>query len=357
MRIAFVSAWYWPAIGGTESAIATLAGTLKKRGHDVVVHTRAFGRTCGMERDPHGICVVRHRELGLAAFWPAAANKADIVHLHGTDRALLAIGATTLRRPLLTLHNGLGREGDEYVGQRRVAAKVLFDRWFARRILNKYARILCLHEEERRRMQSLCGTGAPLAVVPNAVPEDLFVYRSTHVPTGPRDYFVAMGRLAPAKRMDILIRAAAQAKFTLIIAGDGESSYRDYLHQLGKQIGADVRFAGYIEGSAKYELLSNARAMLVGSPHEGLSIAILEAMALGVPVVASPNASRELIEDRVTGWHYDWPSVDSLLTAVRTIDHWDSGVKEVVARAQLLAERFHAHSVAAHHESLYASVS
>lgn len=357
MKIAFVSPWYWPAVGGTETAIATLAYSLHRRGHQVVVHTRPFARAPGVEEDPHGIKVVRHHEWAGGAFWPAQANKADVVHLHGTDRALLSLGAAVLKKPFLTLHNGLGRRPDEYVGQNGIRAKALFDRIVSSTVLKRFEKILCLHEEERTRLAALCGSDKHLTVVPNAVAEDLIEYRSSMSPCRTDNYFMALGRLAPAKGMDVLIRAAGRGHFRLVIAGDGDPAYRTYLHDLAASLGADVSFAGYVYGEEKYRLLASARALLVGSPHEGLSIAILEAMALGVPVVAAPGASRELIEDGVTGWNFEWPSIDSLLSAVVEVERDGPVTAQIVERARAMVDlRYHPHVVTAQHEALYASV-
>lgn len=353
MRVALVSAWYWPRFGGTETAIATLAGLLRSKGHDVTVHTRTLARPSGRETDPNGIEVRRYREYPGAAFFPEIASS-DVVHVHGTDRALLSICAASGREPVVTLHNGLARKPSEYVGQRNVPLKGMFDRFFASTVLRRYRSVVCLHEEERDRMSAVGVLGSRLAVIPNAVPREAFAYQA--VPDRRDPYFVVLGRVSPEKGIDRLIEAAARHGLKLMIIGDGDAAFRTSLQGLARRTGATVEFAGYVSGKAKYELMAPASGLLVGSPYEGQSIAILEAMAMGVPVSAAPAASRGLIDDGVTGFTHDRTDAQIGQCAQKMLRN-DGLVREVIARAREFARsRFHPDVVLAEHESLYARI-
>jgi glycosyltransferase involved in cell wall biosynthesis len=114
-----------------------------------------------------------------------------------------------------------------------------------------------------------------------------------------------VGRLVPAKAPGVFLEAVAQASLRLpalraAIVGDGplRASLEEQAGRLG--IRDRVWFAGLRQDVP--ELLAGVDALAFSSEREGLSIAMLEAMAAGVPVVAtSVGGTPELIESGVTG--------------------------------------------------------
>ena len=93
-----------------------------------------------------------------------------------------------------------------------------------------------------------------------------------------------MARLATPKRIDLLLEAWADVPdAVLLVAGDGAD--RDALVRRAAALGDRVRFLG--ERHDVDRLLSAADLLVLPSDREGLPMAVLEAMAAGVPVVAS----------------------------------------------------------------------
>jgi glycosyltransferase involved in cell wall biosynthesis len=106
---------------------------------------------------------------------------------------------------------------------------------------------------------------------------------------------LSMARLAPDKGLEHLIEAAAMMPHTerriqIVIAGDGPQ--RDRLEQLTNYLGvaARVKFLGFREDVG--DLLAASDMVALPSLREGLSIALLEAMAAGKPIVASSIGSQ-----------------------------------------------------------------
>lgn len=116
---------------------------------------------------------------------------------------------------------------------------------------------------------------------------------------------LSVGRLDPAKRYDLLIRAVASARrrrpMRLVILGDGDE--RDRLESLVRQQSAEhfVSLPGFVENP--YAYMARADLFVLSSAWEGLPNALIEAMACGLPVVSTdcPNGPREILDASVCG--------------------------------------------------------
>ena len=128
----------------------------------------------------------------------------------------------------------------------------------------------------------------------------------THEGAGSRLLFV--GRLADVKGLPILLRAVARLKASypalkLTIAGDGPDRQR--LVEMAGELGItdNVAFLGYQTQRQVRELLGQTDAFVLASFAEGVPVVLMEAMAAGVPVVATRIAGiPELVEDGVSGF-------------------------------------------------------
>ncbi len=134
-----------------------------------------------------------------------------------------------------------------------------------------------------------------------------------------RDHFVYAGRLAPEKGIATLIRAAAVSRQTLVIAGTGPEEAA--LRALARDTGADVSFAGYVSGEDLHGLIGGAKALVLPSEwYENAPISILEAYALGRPVIGSAiGGIPEMIKEGETGYAAEAGSPESLAHAMLTV--------------------------------------
>jgi glycosyltransferase involved in cell wall biosynthesis len=97
-----------------------------------------------------------------------------------------------------------------------------------------------------------------------------------------------MGRLVPVKGVDRLIQAVAclPGDISLRIAGDGPERHR--LEALARRLRVDARFEGWVHGMRKEKLLRSCEVLVVPSrSNDGVPTVIFEAIARGVPVVAT----------------------------------------------------------------------
>jgi glycosyltransferase involved in cell wall biosynthesis len=155
----------------------------------------------------------------------------------------------------------------------------------------------------------------------------------TPVPDTPR--LVCVGRLAEQKGQLVLVEAAARlatenVPFDLVLVGDGPMR-REIEQAIGRHGLRDrVTIAGWLGGNAVRDELLRSRAMVLPSFAEGLPVVIMEALALGRPVISTYVAGiPELVRDGVSGWLVPAGSVDALAAAMR---------EAVTAPAQRLAE-------------------
>jgi glycosyltransferase involved in cell wall biosynthesis len=97
-----------------------------------------------------------------------------------------------------------------------------------------------------------------------------------------------VGRLVPEKGLHVLLTAHATClpERALAVAGEGHIT-DDYVAACRRAAGPNVRFLGPVYGPALHSLQQHARIVVVPSSLEGLSIALLEAMSFGRPVLAS----------------------------------------------------------------------
>lgn len=103
-----------------------------------------------------------------------------------------------------------------------------------------------------------------------------------------------LSRLHPVKHAELLLDAWPSVlrripAARLVIAGDGEASYVRSLRERAREVGSSITFTGHVEGAAKDELLANATVFVLPSFHENFGIAVLEALAAGLPAVLTPE--------------------------------------------------------------------
>jgi glycosyltransferase involved in cell wall biosynthesis len=176
-----------------------------------------------------------------------------------------------------------------------------------------------------------------LVHIPNFVDVDAF---STNWTEG--DYFVFAGRLAPEKGVDTLIRAAAASGQKLIIAGTGPEEVR--LKKLADDLKADATFTGHLSGDNLFRLIGQSRALVLPSEwYENAPISVLEAYALGRPVIGSDiGGIPELIRPGETGAIAAPASVESLAEALSRMSEQSETERATMGKMgrQWVAENF-----------------
>jgi glycosyltransferase involved in cell wall biosynthesis len=228
--------------------------------------------------------------------------RADVVHLHAAKAGFLGRLACALRgrtdRCLFTPHawSFWARRG--YVAAERLAA-----RW---------CRHLLVVSEAERAAGLAVGVGSPeqYRVILNGIDLERFAAPWRPVP----GRVVSIARLAPQKRPDLLVRAFRRVEDAeLLLVGDGP--LRPEIERLVLRLGLGERVRVLGNRSDVPALLAEAACVVLASDYEGCPLTVLEAMAAGVPVVATRvGGVPELIDDGRTGLLVE-PGDESALAA------------------------------------------
>ena len=261
-------------------------------------------------------------------------RKIDIVHAHDykTDLLTLLLSKFEPITPLSTVHGWTGHT------PRELRFYYPFDKW----ILSFFPKLIAVSSDIRDELVRHGANASRISTVLNGIDPDAF-HRDRRREDDirlrlgfDRSHYVigSVGRLEPQKRFDLLIDAFAklhdqQPRLRLVIAGDGSlaGALRDQVMRLG--LTDSCALLGHRTDIAD---LHHAFDLFVqSSDYEGTPNAVLEAMALETPIVAtSAGGSAEIVRDGVDGLIVPPGDVPALTAAIReAISHGDATAARV----------------------------
>lgn len=305
---------YWPAVryGGPVRSVHGLCAGLAGQGHEVrVLTTNIDGAGASdvpldrpLERD--GVLISYFAPgLGRRLYRAPAMRRAlqdllcaaDVVHLHAAWLWTTYMGARLAERagtPYLVSPRGMFVRS--LIERKSRLLKTATIALVERRTLRQAAAIHVTSQAEAEALADLGLDLAPVALVANGVDEPPPGATGADDPAwadaAPGQRLLYLGRLNWKKGLDRLIRALAllpQAR--LVIAGNDEEELRPRLERLAVETGvADrIRFTGPVEGASKWRLLCTADLLALPSLSENFGLVVLEALAVGTPVVVTPE--------------------------------------------------------------------
>lgn len=134
---------------------------------------------------------------------------------------------------------------------------------------------------------------------------------------------VCVGRLCEQKGQLLLIEACARLhaeglRFELVLAGDGDMRPQVEAAIARHGLGTSVHITGWVDSNRVREEIAAARALVLPSFAEGLPVVLMEALAVGRPVLSTYVAGiPELVRDGVEGWMFEAGSVEAAAQAMR----------------------------------------
>lgn len=290
MRIVLACPYAWEAPGGVQIHVAQLAVHLRDRGHEVLVLApgdrpavepwiRIVGRPV---RVPYGgsVAPIAPTPTALARVRDAVRRlPSDVVHAHEPLTPSVAMFATLCSpAPVVaTFHSGAERSR-------------LFD--LAAPALRRVARRISVRIAVSERAAGFAGSrlGGPFRIVPNGADVARFA-AAEPADLGPGRILLFVGRLHPRKGFRVAVAAFARlarerSDLRLVVAGHGDEA--SALDTLDTPLRARVRMLGSVPNEDLPPYHAAADVLLAPSVGgESFGIVLVEAMAAGLPVVAS----------------------------------------------------------------------
>lgn len=327
MRIAMFTNNYKPYVGGVPVSIEHLAEALRRRGHAVYVFAPSYE---GQEEEPF---VIRYPSFPLKVAGAPAPNvltgifleqvkklRIDVIHVH--HPALVGNVALSIRKKLgipvvFTYHTRY----EEYLYYIRGLEK--FEKHTG--ILERYLRFFCNHCDllvapvpEIRDDLVKKGVEAPVGLLPTGIPEADYrpdereAARLRRRYVGAADYlFCTVSRLAKEKNLAFQMQGLAHLKqalaqegkcFRHLMIGDGpwRAALEAEIRRLG--LSENIVLVGNVDNASIKNYHAASDLFLFTSRSETQGVALLEAMAVGRPVVAvEASGVRDVVEDGKCG--------------------------------------------------------
>jgi glycosyltransferase involved in cell wall biosynthesis len=274
------------------------------------------------------------------ALWthaPALTAAADFVHLQGfyaatnwaVGRAARKAGASIVCHP-----HGMF---EPYVLARSRNKKKMACWLFEDANMKAATLWRALTEIEAEQVRSLV-PGARITVIPNGV--EIPVGVSGHHNTRRIGY---LGRIHEKKGLTLLLEAWSHLagqfpEWELVIAGPGSGEYVEAIRREAQKL-PRVAIRGALTGGAKDEFLASLNLFVLPSLSEGFPMAVLEAMATGVPVVVTRTSNAPAVDAHGAGWTCA-PDAEDIRAAIAGA--LDAGVSELAQRganARALTQR------------------
>ncbi|MEV0973043.1 glycosyltransferase [Microtetraspora glauca] len=313
MRIALVSEHADPlaAIGGADSGgqnvhVAALALALAERGHEVTVHTRRtapdqprvvdMGRGVTVDHVPAGPpAPIPKDELPpympafadhLARLW--SARPPDVAHAHFWMSGLAALAAAEpLGVPVVQTFHALGTVKRRWQGAADTSPP---DRIAVERDVGlRAAAVLATCTDEVRELRAMGVPEDQVTVVPCGVDLELFTPEGPAAARDGRPRVLCVGRMVPRKGYDTVIRALRDVPGAeLVIVGD-EPAEVERLREVAAACRLEdrVRLVGGVAHGDVPALMRSADVLVTVPWYEPFGMVPLEALACGVPVIAS----------------------------------------------------------------------
>jgi glycosyltransferase involved in cell wall biosynthesis len=276
---------------GIESYYEQAGSELARLGHEVTVYCRSYFTSPikvhnGMR--VRRLPTIRSKHLEtfvhtLLSTAHAMISDYDVVHYHCLGPALFSFLPRLMGKKTVVTVQGLDWQRSKWgrfaSGVLRLGEAAAVSAPDATMVVS---RTLQQHYREKYSRETIyVPNGA--AVAPARLPRRLMEWDLL-----PDNYILFLGRFSPEKNCHLLIKAFEKLNTTmkLVLAG-GSSHSDDYVENLKRHESSNIRFLPWVSGDDLNQLLSNAAVFVLPSAIEGLSLALLDAMAAGVCVLTS----------------------------------------------------------------------
>lgn len=329
MRAIHVIAGLRPIDGGPAYSVPRLCESLANAGAEVEL--MSVGETIAMRSDIGRLTEQRfawdyarlpilrtlRASSDLAHNLRCKAAGADVIHNHGMwllPNVYAGREGARAARPVVIAPRGM-----------LSPAALSFSTWKKRLFWSllqarAIAAAACYHATSEQEYQEIraFGVSAPVAVIPNGI--DIGALPKSPQP-GQTRTVLSLGRIHPKKGLELLLRAwktvePIRPEWRLRIIGPAEGGHDVRLTRLAVELGlARVAIEGAVYGAHKARAYRDAALFVLPTLNENFGLTVAEALAAGVPVVATKGAPWKGLGDETCGWWVDG-GIESLSAAL-----------------------------------------
>ena len=365
MKIVILIARFPPSyLGGAEIAAYNIAKQLSKRGYEV--HVVAISdHNLPKESTQNGFCVHRIKTIeipllrntiyAIKSLFMVRKIEPDIVHSHSISFHNAGLPAFLIKKILKIPYVAYGRGSDVYLSS--------FEKSFKKAVLKNSDATIALTNDMKIAMQTIYDKS--ISVIPNGCDPTKFENLSKR---DLRDklkikedekVMIFVGRLHPIKGLQYLIEAMKiiykkYPKSRLLIVGDRED--RNNLENLVKKLNLNkyVTFIGMVPNEAVPEYMVAADVFVLPSLSEGFPTVIVEAMASGIPIVATKvGGVPEIIKDGENGFLVEPMNSEEIAEKVLLLLNNDELRKRISEKNKEEVKKYNWESIAEKLEEIY----
>ena len=354
----------FPAVqGGVETHAEHICPLLAEFGTEVHVLTRSSYQSKDFRDEwmgvhfhslwaPHskGLEAIVHTFLGV--LYAGFVRRPDVLHIQAIGPAVMTPLARFFGLTVVVTHHGPDYDRQKWGRFARLMLRLgerFGMRWSHERIVISEV-IRDIVRDKHGRESSLIPNGVVLPELPSTT------NKLEQFGLMPGKYILLVSRLVPEKRHLNLIEAFRRAdmrdwKLAIVGSSDHPDAYtRQVLHTAAKTPG--VVCTGFQSGQGLRELYAHAGVFVLPSSHEGLPIAMLEALSYGLPVVASDIPAN--LEVGLPAEHY-YPlgDVDALATKLKEFSARPLNLDTRETRRAWVSERFDWRNIARRTMAVY----
>jgi 1,2-diacylglycerol 3-alpha-glucosyltransferase len=385
VKILITSTTYPPAFNGQSTFTANLAEGLAARGHEVWVVTPSdYGKPYQVDHNGVHIYTVRATEIkflhnqAYATLLPFGEVRQvfkhfqpDIVHLHDHYPLSQSIRqyARWKRLPVMGTNHFVPENLAPYIP---LLPRLwpLFSRllWWWMKLVYNHLDLVTAPSVTAANILKTQGLRTPVVPVSCGVSFERFhvdsqvdrgAVRRKYMLNESQTTFLFVGRVDSEKKVDVLIRAVnklSRSDIQLVVTGVGAAlnKYQELAEHLG--ILDRVHFTGFVGDRDLPRLLNSVDIFCMPSEAELLSIASLEAMATGRPLlVARSKALPELVSDGVNGYTFEAGNVEDAARCMALLADHPERWAEMGAASLARVQDHSLEHVIPRYEELYAS--
>lgn len=169
----------------------------------------------------------------------------------------------------------------------------------------------------------------------SSIKNKVFSMKNTKYKIQNTGYYLAGGRLARPKHIDLIVKTFVELNLPLKVFGKAFAGYGEELMQISKKNKSKIEFVGEISDEEKMKLMANAKAYVFASEDEDFGITPVEAMSVGVPVIAYRSGGvLETVVEKKTGLFFNELNIKSLSLTIKKLEELKINPKDCIKRAE-----------------------